>query len=191
MCPQILTSIVKSDLNPVFDFLSNDLKVTQNNFRRVVNKCPRLLISSVEDQLKPCLNYLLGLGFRDLDALAYQDSILLVCSVENTLVPKLEYLESIGFSQDEAVGMVLRCPALFTYSVDNNFNPKFEFFTLEMKGELEELRDFPQYFGFSLENRIKPRFLEVVENGVEMGLSIMCKSTEEEFKELLRQGAAG
>ncbi|XP_065878888.1 transcription termination factor MTEF1, chloroplastic [Euphorbia lathyris] len=190
MCPLILTSNVKTHLTPVFDFLSNDLKVPQNNFRRVVNKCPRLLVSSVSHQLKPCLFYLQGLGFTDLDALAYQDSILLVSSVENTLIPKLKYLETIGFSEDEAVGMVLRCPALFTFSIENNFKPKFDFFTQEMKGKLDELREFPHYFGFSLENRIKPRYMEVVESGVQMPLPIMLKSTDEEFKELLRQGDA-
>ncbi|WCJ27448.1 Mitochondrial transcription termination factor family protein [Euphorbia peplus] len=190
MCPLILTSNVKTHLNPVFDFLSNDLKVPDFNFRRVIIKCPRLLVSSVAHQLRPCLFYLKRLGFTDLDALAYQDSILLVSSVENTLIPKLNYLESIGFAEDEAVAMVLRCPALFTFSVENNFKPKFEFFTLEMKGKLDELRDFPHYFGFSLENRIKPRYLEVVESGVEMSLPIMLKSTDEEFNQLLRQGAA-
>ncbi|XP_050232129.1 transcription termination factor MTEF1, chloroplastic [Mercurialis annua] len=188
MCPQLLTSNVKSDLTPVFDFLQYNLKVPENNFRKVVNKNPRLLICSVRDQLKPCLNYLQRLGFKDLGNLAYQDSILLVSNVENTLVPKLKYLESIGLSEDEAIGMVLRCPSLFTFSVEHNFKPKFEYFVEEMKRDLEELKEFPQYFSFSLENRIKPRYLEISESRVEMSLAVMLKSTDEEFKELLSGG---
>lgn len=89
MCPTILTSDIRTELNPVFMFLSNDLNVPENAFRRVIKKCPRLLISSVEDQLKPALFYLQRLGFNDLEALAYQDPILLVSSVEHTLIPKL------------------------------------------------------------------------------------------------------
>lgn len=189
MCPKILTSNIKTDLNPVFNFLSQDLKVQENNFRKVIKKCPRLLVSSVRDQLKPCLFYLQRLGFKDLKALAYQDSVLLVSNVENTLIPKLKYLESIGFSKDEAVGMVLRCPALFTFSVENNFKPKFDYFAEEMKGKLEELKEFPQYFAFSLEKRIKPRHMEVVQSGVKIRLPIMLKSSDEEFEELTRQGA--
>lgn len=188
MCPKLLTADAESDLCPVFGFLSRDLRVPDHEFRRAINKCPRLLVSSVRDQLRPALFYLQRLGFKDLHALAYQDPILLVSSVENTLIPKLKYLESVGFSRDEAVGMVRRCPALFTFSIENNFKPKFDYFCVEMGGRLEELRDFPQYFAFSLENRIKPRHVEVVQSGVRLALPVMLKSTDEEFGELIRQG---
>lgn len=186
MCPKILTADIRGDLNPVFNFLSHDLKVPDHNFRRAIIKCPRFLICSVGDQLKPALFYLQRLGFRDLYALAYQDPILLVSDVEKTLIPKLDYFVSLGFSKADAVGMVLRCPALFTFSIENNFKPKFEYFTEDMKGKLEELKEFPQYFAFSLENRIKPRHLEVVQSGVEVPLPLMLKSTDDEFRDLLR-----
>ncbi|WOH12057.1 hypothetical protein DCAR_0831556 [Daucus carota subsp. sativus] len=185
MCPKILTSDIKTDLNPVFNFLYLDLKVPEHDYRKVINKCPRLLVSSVRDQLKPALFYLKRLGFKDLKALAYQDAILLVSSVEQTLIPKLDYLMGLGFSRSEVVGMILRCPGLFTFSVENNFKPKFEYFVGEMGGSLEGLKMFPQYFAFSLEKRIKPRNMECVERGVEVPLSVMLKSTDEEFRELI------
>ncbi|KAL0398305.1 UNVERIFIED_CONTAM: Transcription termination factor MTEF1, chloroplastic [Sesamum radiatum] len=186
MCPTILTSDIKTDLNPVFNFLSYDLRVPDQNFRKVINKCPRLLISSVRDQLKPALFYLQRLGFKDLHALAYQDPILLVSSVEKTLIPKLNFLVSLGFCRADAVEMVLRCPGLFTFSIENNFKPKFDYFMKEMEGKLEELKEFPQYFAFSLENRIKPRHTEVVKSGVKVPLALMLKTTDEEFRELLK-----
>ncbi|MED6147875.1 hypothetical protein PIB30_047991 [Stylosanthes scabra] len=185
MCPKILTSDIKKDLNPVFDFLLQDLRVPDHSFRRIVNKNPRLLTASVMQQLKPALFYLKRLGFRDMAALAFQDSVLLVSNVEKTLIPKLKYLESLGFSEDEARSMVLRCPALFTFSIENNFEPKFEYFDTQMGRELKELKEFPHYFGFSLENRIKPRHMEVVKAGVNLPLSVMLKSTDEEFRELI------
>ncbi|XP_057494128.1 transcription termination factor MTEF1, chloroplastic [Actinidia eriantha] len=188
MCPKILTSNIKTDLIPVFNFLTHDLKVPNSNFRKVINKCPRLLVSSVRDQLKPALFYLQRLGFRDLEALACQDSVLLVSSVEKTLIPKLEFLVGLGFSRGEAVGMVLRCPGLFTFSVENNFRPKFEYFEKEMEGKLEELKEFPQYFAFSLDKRIKPRHMDVVQSGVRVSLPLMLKSTDKEFRELIRPG---
>ncbi|KAG2289404.1 hypothetical protein Bca4012_029537 [Brassica carinata] len=187
MCPKILTSDIRTELNPVFTFLSSDLHVPDNAFRRVVKKCPRLLISTVEDQLKPALFYLQRLGFKDLDALAYQDPVLLVSSVEHTLIPKLRFLESIGFSRSEAIGMILRCPALFTFSIENNFKPKLDYFMCEIKGKLENLKEFPQYFAFSLEKRIKPRHLKSMERGLELPLALMLKSTDEEFEQLLLQ----
>lgn len=78
---------------------------------------------------------------------------------------------------------------MFTFSVENNFIPKFEYFSEEIKGKLEELKEFPQYFAFSLENRIKPRHMEIIQSGVAMALPTMLKSTDEEFRELLRQAA--
>ncbi|XP_050287819.1 transcription termination factor MTEF1, chloroplastic [Quercus robur] len=187
MCPRILTSNVKTDLIPVFNFLSQYLRVPENRFRVVINKCPRLLASSVRDQLKPALYYLQRIGFKDLEALAYNDSVLLVSSVENTLIPKLKYLETLGLSKDEAVDMVLRCPALFTFSIEKNFKPKFEYFAGVMKKKLEELKEFPQYFAFSLEKRIKPRHEEVLQSGVEVPLPLMLKSTDEEFMKLIKE----
>ena len=191
MCPKLLTSNIRTDLIPVFNFLSQDLKVPDQSFRRVINKCPRLLVSSVRDQLKPALIFLQRLGFQDLEALAHQDPVLLVSSVEKTLIPKLEYLVSLGMSRADAVGMVLRCPGLFTFSVENNFKPKFEYFVGEMEGNLEELKEFPQYFAFSLEKRIKPRHMEAVQNGVKVPLALMLKSTDEEFRELMTRHGSG
>ncbi|XP_022954670.1 transcription termination factor MTEF1, chloroplastic-like [Cucurbita moschata] len=189
MCPKVLTSDVKTDLIPVFTFLSEDLKVPDQNFRRAINKCPRLLASSAKDQLKPTLFYLQRLGLKDLEALAYHDPVLLVSSVEKTLIPKLRYLGSLGFSKSAIVGMVLRCPALLTFSIENNFKPKFEYFSGEMHRKLEELEGFPQYFSFSLEKRIKPRYVETEQSGKDVSLSLMLKSTDDEFRELLREGA--
>ncbi|XP_062150096.1 transcription termination factor MTEF1, chloroplastic [Alnus glutinosa] len=188
MCPKILTSDIKTDLNPIFNFLSQYLGVPDHSFRRVINKCPRLLASSASNQLKPAFFYLQRLGFKNLEALAYNDSVLLVSSVEITLIPKLKYLESLGLSRDEAVGMALRSPSLLTFSIENNFKPKFEYFSGVMERKLEELKEFPQYFAFSLEKRIKPRHIKVLQSGVEVPLPLMLKSTDEEFAGLIRQG---
>ena len=119
--------------------------------------------------------------------MAYNDAVLLVSSVEKTLIPKLRFLESLGLSKEEAVAMVLRCPALFTFSIENNFKPKFEYLAEEMGRKVEEVKEFPQYFAFSLEKRIKPRHLEIVKLGLEkkMGLPLMLKSTDYEFRELI------
>ncbi|XP_074269596.1 transcription termination factor MTEF1, chloroplastic [Silene latifolia] len=185
MCPQILTSNIKTDLNPVFNFLYYDLGVPERSFRKVVNKCPRLLICNVGNQLKPAFFYLKRLGFKDFVSLANNDPVLLVSNVEKVLIPKLEYLINLGFSRDEAIGMVLRCPSLFTFSIENNFKPKLEYFVGEMKGDLEELKEFPQYFAFSLEKRIMPRYLEVMQSGVDVPLSLMLKSTDDEFNQLI------
>lgn len=188
MCPTILTSDITAQVSPVFHFLSHDLGVPENNYRKPINKCPRLLVSSVRDQLKPALMYLQRLGINDLEALAYQDPVLLVSSVERTLMPKLDCLVSFGFSHQEAVEMVARCPGLFTFSVERNFKPKFGYYAGEMGGKLEELKEFPQFFGFSLDKRITPRHRELVERGIMLPLPLMLKTTDDEFRDMLQKG---
>lgn len=111
-------------------------------------------------------------------------------SVKNTLIPKLEFLVGLGLTKQDVIGMVLRCPGLFTFSIEKNYKPKLDYFSGEMKGKLEDLKEFPQYFAFSLEKRIKPRHLEAVQNGVKVALPLLLKSTDEQFSELINQGIA-
>lgn len=187
MCPTILTADIKTDLIPAFDFVSNELKTPDYKLRKVINKCPRLLSSSVRDQLKPALFFLQRLGFQDMEALACTDPILLVSNVENTLIPKLKYLESLGFTKEETKEMVVRCPPLLTFSIENNFKPKFEFLIGEMKRELQEVKEFPQYFSFSLDKRIRPRHVAALQAGITLPLSLLLKTTDEKFENLIEE----
>ncbi|KAK3033787.1 hypothetical protein RJ639_034358 [Escallonia herrerae] len=114
--------------------------------------------------------------------LAYQDSVLLVSSVKNTLI-----YNEFGVFNKQCNWNVLRCPGLLTFTVEKNFKPKFEYFHKEMQGKLEELKEFPQYFAFSLEKRIKPRHMEAVKSVVTIPLPLMLKTTDEEFWDLIRQ----
>ncbi|KAL5977152.1 hypothetical protein ACLOJK_021494 [Asimina triloba] len=186
MFPTILTSDIHHDLSPVFHFLSQDLHVPPTNYRKPINKCPRLLAASARDQLKPALIYLQRLGITNLEGLAYNVPIVLVSSVEGVLKPKLECLVGLGFPEEEAIGMVVRCLEIFTYSVERNLKPKFEYYVGEMGGSLEGLRGFPHYFGFSLENRIKPRHREAAARGLKLPLGLMLKSTNDQFAKLLK-----
>lgn len=106
------------------------------------------------------------------------------------MIPKLKFFENVGFSASEVKEMVLRCPGLLTYSVENNFKPKLEYFLEEMEGKLEDLKEFPHFFAFSLEKRIKPRHIESMNLGIRLPLGTMLKSTDEEFGQLLSQRSA-
>ncbi|KAF8399493.1 hypothetical protein HHK36_015359 [Tetracentron sinense] len=185
MYPQLLTCDPYTDLYPVFDFLLNDVNITYTEIRKSIIRCPRLLICSVDGQLKPALDFLRGLGFVGPHAITCQTTLLLVSNVEGTLIPKLDYLQSLGISYREAVRMVLRSPGLLTFSISNNFRPKVEYFLNEMKGDLAELKRFPQYFSFSLEGKIKHRHRLLVEHGFSLPLSEMLKVSDGEFNERL------
>ncbi|KAI3825077.1 hypothetical protein L1987_06553 [Smallanthus sonchifolius] len=175
MYPQLLTSDPHTDLYPIFDFLLADVGLQFYDVRKSIIRCPRLLICSVEDQLKPTLWFLKKLGFVGPNRITSQTTMLLVSNVRTTLMPKLEYLMGLGFENEEVVNMVLRSPGLLTFSIENNFKPKFDYFLNEMKGDLGDLRRFPQYFSYSLEGKIVPRHRLLVDHGLDVPVWEMLK----------------
>ncbi|KFK33494.1 hypothetical protein AALP_AA5G020400 [Arabis alpina] len=186
MFPDLLTYDPESQISPVLDFLSNEILISEQELPKSISRCPRLLISSVDSQLRPALTFLKTLGFNGRDSITSRNTVLLVSNVERTLIPKIEFLEeSLGFSRVEVAKMVVRSPALLTYSVENNLAPKVEFFMEEMCGDVGEVRRFPQYFSFSLERKIKPRHRLLKEHGILMPLSEMLKVSDGLFNNWL------
>ncbi|GAB4856298.1 hypothetical protein Ancab_014226 [Ancistrocladus abbreviatus] len=157
ICPEIL-SFQLNDIVPVFTFLLREAKVSgSDDLRRVISRRPRLLTCDVETRLRPTLYFLQSIGIQ----------------------------EKIGFSYHDTISMFKKFPTLFCYSVRTNFEPKFNYFMVEMGRELKELKDFPQYFSFSLERRIKPRHQYCVDNGVCFPLPVLLKTGEKEFRDRL------
>ncbi|XP_041014025.1 transcription termination factor MTEF1, chloroplastic [Juglans microcarpa x Juglans regia] len=181
MHPQLLTSDPHSDLYPIFDFLLNEVSIPFLDLSKSIIRCPRLLVCSVTDQLRPALSFLKGLGFVGPNSITCQTTLLLVSSVEGTLLPKIRFLQSLGLSYEDVVNMVLRSPGLLTFSIRNNYTPKVKYFLEEMKGDLVELKRFPQYFSFSLEGKIMPRHRLLVFHGFSLSLSEMLKVSDGEF----------
>lgn len=91
----------------------------------------------------------------------------------------------MGLSKIDTRTIFRRFPPLFCYSIKENFEPKFDYFMVEMGRDLKEIVEFPQYFSFSLENRIKPRHRKCVEKGVILSLPLMLKSSEQRFLDRL------
>lgn len=103
----------------------------------------------------------------------------------NTRVEKLRkkitFLQSIGLSYEEAANVCARYPAIFGYGLENNLLPKYEYLVNHMKRSVEELKVFPQYFGFSLGKRIIPRHLHLTQRNVQIPLKRMLMWGDEKF----------
>ncbi|KAL8505183.1 hypothetical protein ACS0TY_016411 [Phlomoides rotata] len=182
MCPELLTSSTSKTVIPATTFLLREARVEAADLRHVIHRRPRLLICSVERQLRPTLYFLQGtIGIDN----AGKWASLLSCSVESKFIPRIDYLQKLGFSYRDTIVMFRRFPSLFCYSIKDNFEPKFDYFVVEMGRELKELVAFPQYFSFSLEKRIKPRHRMCVEKGLCLALPTLLKSPEVRFREKL------
>ncbi|CAH9106892.1 unnamed protein product [Cuscuta europaea] len=183
MCPEILTASVPRTLRPAVIFLLHEAGVEGRNLPGVIHGRPRLLTCSVEEQLRPALFFLQSdVGIKDVS----RWTALLSCSVESKFMPRLDYFQKLGFSKGEAILMFRRFPSLFCYSIEENMEPKFNYFMVETGRELKELIDFPQYFSYSLEKRIKPRHQTCKEKGLCWSLPFMLKSSEVLFQERLQ-----
>ncbi|KNA15587.1 hypothetical protein SOVF_096870 [Spinacia oleracea] len=180
MTPEIL-SLRLQDAAPVFAFLLREVKVPASDLTRVICRRPRLLVSDVETRLRPTLYFLQSIGIHEVN----KHTNLLSSSVEDKSLSKIDYFEKVSFAYRDSVSMFRRFPALFGYSVKENFEPKYSYFVVEMGRDLKELKQFPQCFSFSLEKRIKPRHQVCVETGVCFPLPLMLKMKEEEFEKRL------
>ncbi|EPS60172.1 hypothetical protein M569_14631, partial [Genlisea aurea] len=178
ICPELLTSSTADVIIPAVDFLLREARVKSKDLRHVIHRRPRLLTCSVENQLRPTLYFLQGtVGIED----ASKHAPLLSCSVEKKFVPRIAYLQELGFPYRDAVAMFRRFPPLFCYGIEANLKPKFDYFVMEMGRGLKELVEFPQYFSFSLEKRIKARHSMCVDRGVCLKLPTMLKLSDERF----------
>ncbi|KAJ0967794.1 hypothetical protein J5N97_024711 [Dioscorea zingiberensis] len=181
-CPRIFSSStdVHRTLAPVLSFLVSDLSASPDQARELIIRCPELLTSNVDYRLQPTLDFLEGLGIKNLSTPSNLNAHLLNTPVEK-LLAKIGFFEGLGFSYEESAGMCARCPAIFGYGVESNLRPKIEYLVYMMRRPLEEVKEFPQYFAFSLKKRIAPRHLHLKERGIRIHLRKMLFYGDEKF----------
>ncbi|CAI0377209.1 unnamed protein product [Linum tenue] len=169
-----------SYIEPVFQFLTSDLGASPEQSRGLITRCPDILFSDAEHCLRPTLDYLRRIGVENLNVPSILNAYLLNIRV-GKLQSKVEFLRSIGFSEEEAARCCARMPAIFKYSVENNLRRKYVYLVKEMDRGLDELKEFPQYFGFSLEKRIVPRHLHLKDMNVRVKLNMMLMWSDQRF----------
>ncbi|KAK7374445.1 hypothetical protein VNO80_07875 [Phaseolus coccineus] len=179
LTPQLFsTALVPSDVAAVFRFLADELPATASESRDLILRCPKLLFSHVDLCLRPTLQFLRQIGIQGLNKPTHAH---LLNTRVHKLHAKVEFLQELGFSYEEAQKACVRLPAIFGYDVENNLWPKYVYLVKEMERDLEELKKFPQYFGFSLKERIMPRHLHLKERGVRIPLNRMLMWGDEKF----------
>ena len=85
--------------------------------------------------------------------------------------------------------MVQKYPALFSYSVESNLEPKMDFF-IEVLGEeaMVLVEHNPSLLGYSLENRLKPRYRDTARYGLKLDARLlrrMGQYTDEKWCDLI------
>ncbi|KAK9667398.1 hypothetical protein RND81_14G253400 [Saponaria officinalis] len=174
------SSLEPSDIEPVFTFLARDVAATGTESRGLILCCPDLLFSNVEYCLRPTLTFLKAIGLEKLNSPTNLNARLLNTRISK-IETKIEFLKSIGFTREESLKACARLPAIFGYSIDNNLQPKVGYLIGGMQRSIDELKEFPQYFAFSLTRRIVPRYMHLRQRGIHITLKRMLMSCDQKF----------
>ncbi|KAG0559499.1 hypothetical protein M758_10G106000 [Ceratodon purpureus] len=182
--PHILTySTAKVD--QVLKYLA-DMGMTPKESGRILTRFPHIVGYSVEEKLRPITNYFNSIGIVDLKTLVLRSPQILGLSLEQNIKPTLQFFTDNGFTREEISTIILRFPQILGLNIEGNLRTKWDYF-LQMGRSKAEVVVFPQYFGYSLENRIKPRFEALKSSGVDWSLNRMLSTTEVLFQKYLER----
>ncbi|XP_070048508.1 transcription termination factor MTERF2, chloroplastic isoform X2 [Nicotiana tomentosiformis] len=160
-----------------------DLGLDDDVIGRILGRCPEIFASSIGKTLKRKLNFLMGIGVsrHHLPRIIRKYPELFVCDVHRALLPRMTYLMHVGLSKREVALMVCRFSPLLGYSIDKVLKPKLEFLMNSMEKPLSDVVEYPRYFSYSLEKKIKPRFWVLRGRNMECSLKSMLGKNDEEF----------
>lgn len=180
--PALLT-YSRQKMKASVDFLY-DLGLSPESVGKVLTRWPNITSYNVEDKLQPTADYFHSLGVN-VSVLILRAPQTFGLSIEANLKPVTEFFLERGYSREEVGTMISRYGALYTFSLKNNLTPKWEFF-LTLDYSKSELVKFPQYFGYSLEERIKPRYAVMEQCGVTLLLNQLLSLSGPNFDKALK-----
>ncbi|XVF39021.1 hypothetical protein PTKIN_Ptkin01aG0002200 [Pterospermum kingtungense] len=181
--PALLT-YSRQKVKTTVDFLY-EMGLSSEDVGKILTRCPTIISYNVKDKLWPTAEYFRSLG-ADVALLLQRCPQTFGLSIEANLKPVTEFFLDKGYTLEEVGTMISRYGALYTFSLVENLIPKWDFF-LTMDYSKSELVKFPQYFGYSLKERIKPRFAVVKESGVKLLLNQVLSLSSRDFEKALRR----
>lgn len=101
--------------------------------------------------------------------------------MDHVSVCRMRFLMEIGLSKREVCSMIVRFSPLLGYSIEVVLKPKLEFLLSTMQRPLKEVVDYPRYFSYSLEKKIKPRHFVLKSRKIECSLKEMLGKNNEVF----------
>ncbi|KAF9590736.1 hypothetical protein IFM89_038037 [Coptis chinensis] len=104
---------------------------------------------------------------------------------QSVIMKPIEFLRGRTIPAEDVANMVVKCPQLVAQRVELMKN-SYYFFKSEMKRSLQELVEFPEYFTYSLESRIKPRYQSLSSKGVKFSLAWFLNCSDQRFEERLQ-----
>lgn len=181
--PQLLGYTIPG-LQPTVQYLVQ-LGVKPELLGKVISASPQVLTLNVEEKLKPAVEFFRSMGLnkeRDMEMLLVRNAQVLCCSIEKNLRPKFIYFKGLGLTEKSIANMIVLFPSVLGQSIECSLAPKIHYLIHDMRRPIEEIVHFPQYFGYSLEKRIKPRHELLKDKSISTSLASMLACVENDFR---------
>lgn len=159
--------------------------LSSDNVGKLITRCPNIISYSVEENLRPTAEYFESLEVN-VALLLQRSPQTFGLSIEANLKPVTQFFLDRGYSLGDVTTMISRYGTLYTFSLSDNLIPKWDFF-VTMVYPKSELIKFPQYFGYSLEVRIKPRYEIMRKHRIKLLLNQMLSLSEQDYHTLLKK----
>ncbi|XP_042047008.1 transcription termination factor MTERF2, chloroplastic-like [Salvia splendens] len=182
--PQLLLR-KPQELLQVMSFFK-DLGMDEDAIARTLGRCPEIFAANIDKTLDKKLQFLsnIGISKANIPRVVRKYPELFVCDVDRALLPRMRYLIEIGLSKKDVGFMVRRFSPLLGYSIDEVLRPKLEFLVNTMGRPVRDVVDYPRYFSYSLEKKIKPRYWVLKSRNIDLSLKEMLGKNDEEFADV-------
>ncbi|EOA34936.1 hypothetical protein CARUB_v10020021mg [Capsella rubella] len=160
-----------------------DLGFQKEIVGQILCRCPEIFGCSIDNTLQKKLIFLtrFGVSSTHFPRIIKKYPEFLIYDADKTIFPRLKYLMEIGISERELAFMIRKFSPLLGYNIEKVLRPKLEFLLNSMKKPVREVIEYPRYFSYSLEKRIKPRFWVLKGRNIECTLQEMLGKNDEEF----------
>ncbi|XP_042057417.1 transcription termination factor MTERF2, chloroplastic-like [Salvia splendens] len=182
--PQLLLR-KPQELRQVVSFFK-ELGMDEDAIARTLGRCPEIFAANIDKMLDKKLEFLsnIGISKANIPQVVRKYPELFVCDVDRALLPRMRYLIEIGLSKKDVGFMVRRFFPLLGYSIDEVLRPKLEFLVKTMGRPVRDVVDYPRYFSYSLEKKIKPRYWVLKSRNIDLSLKEMLGKNDEEFADV-------
>ncbi|BBN18673.1 hypothetical protein MPTK1_8g04450 [Marchantia polymorpha subsp. ruderalis] len=181
LAPQILT-ITPQEFDDVVAFL-NGYGYDPEDIDKLLRRAPEIFAANIEGTLQRKVDFLLELGIKPAKLfriIKFYPEILSM-SVDDALRPRVTYLRNRGFANHEISRMVFKFPPLLGYNAESVLSPKLDFLTETMKRPIKDVVQYPKFFSFSLEKKIRPRARVLANRQIECDLQSMLAKNDDQF----------
>jgi len=181
--PQLLLRKPNEFLQIVFFF--REMGFDKETVGKILCRSPEIFASNMESTLKKKIDFLVDFGVskHHLPRIIRKYPEILLLDINHTLLPRMNYLLEVGLSKKDVRSMIFRFSPLLGYSIELVMKPKLEFLLRSMKKPLKAVVEYPRYFSYSLERKIKPRFRVLQSKNIDCSLTDMLAKNDELFAE--------